>query len=663
MVEALLVAGANPNCVSAQEKRPLDMARSFECIRLLLVYGANPNSIYEACRTYLPSSCPTTPEEASVKVFIVGDSGAGKSTLTESLKKDISGLSGLLARVNPMSAEKKTAGIMPHKISSSKMGKFQVYDLAGDKEFHSSHDAIISTSLSGSSSAVFLLVVDLRPAPDDISHTIHYWLDFLRSKLPLHCPKPHLTIVGSHFDQMLQSEFRAKMEMFTTFQEEARSCGFEVKEIITTNCLIAKSDGMTKLRRSLSASYESLRPQATMTFRTHCFHIFLISLGKEKHAIQLSAVLESCKEQPDHEVHKFLPQTSEGLCTICDELCERNHILFFKNEKAIGKSWIVIDQAALLNQVDGTVFASKGSKKYRELSSSTGVVPFSRIAAEFKDIDPTMITHFLIHLQFCMEIQQHALEMILTTTEFDAAERYFLFPNLVQDLVPDDVWAPDEIFSHYSGWQVECSNPEEFFSPRFLQLLLLRISFRYALAPSLEEVSTDHPAIQRRCKIWNSGISWENRNLTSALIEVTDHSTKVTILVRCQEQQKKFLTLLRSVLVQEVLDIRDEVCSSVSIKECILYPQAARSYPVKATKDQIVYGSELAVAIAERVHGALNATHKVVSLRELLLYNPYSSDQHCKQEIKQLMERYSTDIKSVSCHLWMCVCFACKGRK
>ena len=673
VVEALLVAGANPNCVSAQEKRPLDMAQSSKCIRLLLVYGANPTSIYEACRTYLPSSCPTTPEEPSVKVFIVGDSGAGKSTLTESLKKDIIGFSGFLARVNPVSAEKKTTGIMPHKISSSTMGKFQVYDLAGDKEFHSSHDAIISTSLSGSSSAVFLLVVDLRPAPDDISRTIHYWLDFLRSKLPPNCPKPHLTIVGSHFDQMLQSEFRVKMEKFASIQEKAQSCGFEVKEIITINCLIAKSDGMTKLRHSLSASYESLRPQAAMTFRTHCFHILLVSLSKEKHAIQLSAVLESCKEQPGHDVYKFLPQTPKALCTICDELSERSHILFFKNETKLENSWIVIDQATLLNRVNGTVFASKESKKYRELSTSTGIVPFSRIAAEFGDIDPTMITQFLIHLQFCMEIQHDALEMIQHTTAFDPnggrkkegeerrergkeggreedepAEKYFLFPNLVRDSIPDDVWVPDKKFSHYSGWQVECSNPGEFFTPRFLQLLLLRISFRYALAPSPEEVSTDHPAIQRRCKLWNSGIFWRNRNLTSALVEVADHSTRVTILVRCQEQRKEDMTLLRSALVQEVVDIRDQVCPNVSIKEFILHPRAAATHPVKATSEEVVNGSELAVAIAKREPGCFNTSDEDVPISEFLLYDPYSSGQQCKQELEQLIKRYSDHIKAVS---------------
>ena len=657
MIEALLEAGANPNCVSAQEERPLDVAQSSECSRLLLAYGANPRNVYEACKTYLPRSCPATPEEPSVKLFVVGDSGAGKSTLTESLKKDIRGLSGLLARVYPVSAEKKTAGIIPHKISSSTMGKFQVYDLAGDKEFYSSHDAIIATSLSGSTSAVFLLVVDLRPAPDDISRTLHYWLNFLQSKLSLNCPKPHLTIVGSHFDRMRQSEFTVKMEKLTSIMEKAQTCGFDVKSIIAMNCLIAKSDGMTKLRRSLYTSYESLRPQATMTFQSHCFHILLVSLSKDRPAIQIYAILKSCQKQPQHGIQEFLPKTPEGLCTICDDLSERNLLLFFKNEKALEESWIIIDQVAILSRVNGTVFASGGMKKYHELSSSTGVVPFSRIAAEFGDIDPTMITQFLIHLQFCVEIQQDALEMILHTTAFYPQERYFLFPHLVEDRIPNDVWVPDKEFLYYSGWQVECSNSGEFFTPHFLQLLLLRISFRYALAPSPEEVSTDHPAIQRRCKLWNSGIFWRNRNLTSALVEVADHSTLVTILVRCQEQRKEDMTLLRSALVQEVVDIRDQVCPNVSIKEFILHPRAAATHPVKATSEEVVNGSELAVAIAKREPGCLNTSDEEVPIGEFLLYDSYSSGQQCKQELEQLIKRYSDHIKAVSNCCVLVVCF------
>ena len=652
MVKALLVAGANPNRVSAQGNRLLDVARSSECIRLLLVYGANPSNVYEACTTYLPSSCPTTPEEPSVKVFIVGDSGAGKSTLTESLKKDISGLSGLLARVNPVSAEKKTTGIMPHKISSSKMGKFQVYDLAGDKEFYSSHDAIISTSLSVSSSAVFLLVVDLRPAPDDISHTIHYWLDFLQSKLSQNCPKPHLTIVGSHFDKMVQSEFTVKIEKLTSIQERAQTCGFDVKGIIAMNSLIAKSDGMTKLRRSLYASYESLRPQATMTFQSHCFHILLVSLSKDRQAIQIRTILDSCQKQLQHDVQKFLLKTPEGLCTLCDDLSERSLLLFFKNENALEESWIIIDQVALLSRVNGTVFASEGTKTYRELSTSTGVVPLSRITAEFGDLDPNMITQFLKHLQFCVEIEQDALKVIEPDAALDQTERHFLFPSLVREQAPTDIWAKKDKFTDYSGWQLKSSNPEQFFSARFLQLLLLRIAFQYAFPHSANQPSTNHPAIQRTCKVWKNGIYWEDEDLLSALVELHDDGRRVNILIRGQQGRVARIPALRLRIVQDVLRIKNEVCKNINIEELVLHPQAVMSYPIDVPQDKAVCGSKLAMAIARHKPGVYNLVDETIPISELLLYDRYSNDQDCKQEIDQLLARHSISVSKHCASVW-----------
>ena len=199
--------------------------------------------MYKACKQYLPAKCPKVPEEPAVSVFIVGNTGAGKSTLTESVKKNTSGLSGIIARVSKVSAEKKTAGITPHTISNSTIGKIQVYDLAGDEEFYSSHDAIISTSMSGPSSAVFILVVDLQRSAKEIKETIQYWLNFLQAKIPRnHSQPPHLVCVGSHFD--LAGNTEEKIVVFESFIPKARSFGFEVKGFIAMNCQYAESDGM-----------------------------------------------------------------------------------------------------------------------------------------------------------------------------------------------------------------------------------------------------------------------------------------------------------------------------------------------------------------------------------------------------------------------------------
>ena len=347
IASSLLEAAANPNSVDKKGQTPLSVAKESEIILLLLRFGANPKNMYEACKQYLPAKCPKVPEEPAVSVFIVGNTGAGKSTLTESVKKNTSGLSGIIARVSKVSAEKKTAGITPHTISNRTIGKIQVYDLAGDEEFYSSHDAIISTSMSGPSSAVFILVVDLRMSAKEINEAIQYWLNFLQAKIPRnHYQPPHLVCVGSHFD--LAGNTQEKNVVFESFIPKARSFGFEVKGFIAMNCQYAESDGMRQLRQILSSSYQSLRLQDAMSFNTHCFHIFLLSVAKERPAIRFNEIQQHLQVSKDGSL-SFVPSETNALFRCCNELSERNLILLFSEKEAVGESWIIVDQAALLS--------------------------------------------------------------------------------------------------------------------------------------------------------------------------------------------------------------------------------------------------------------------------------------------------------------------------
>ena len=577
--------------------------------------------MYEVCKQYLPAECPRVPEEPAVSVFIVGNTGAGKSTLTESVKKYKSGLlSGILARVSKVSAEKKTAGITPHTISNSTIGKIQVYDLAGDKEFYSSHDAIISTSMSGPSSAVFILVVDLRMSAKDIKETIQYWLNFLQAKIPQsYSQPPHLVCVGSHSD--LAGNIQEKIVMFETFMPKARSLGFEVKGFIAMNCQHAVSDGMRQLCQILATSYKTLRLQDAMSFRTHCFHVFLLSVSKERPAIRFSEIQQRQQRSKEGPL-SFLPSQTNALFAYCKELSERNLILLFSQKEAVEESWIIVDQAALLSRVNGTLFAGQDFRTYRELATSTGVVPLSKITLEFKDLNSSMITQYLTHLHFCTELNQETLKLFQPSTSFSPTERYFLFPSLVRELVPADVWAPEEKYIQHSGWEIECSNPDRFFTPRFVHLLLLRIAFRFALTHTPD---TYHLAIHRSCSIWKNGISWESDDLVSGLVEVSNHSRKVTILVRCQVKSKKNLLPLLSSIMREVLETKEEVCHNVTITEYILPSEIATSFPIQIdAAKSAVSGSRLIDAIFLLKPGVLNVSNKPVEMTDLLLYDTYT---------------------------------------
>ena len=642
IASSLLEAAANPNSVDKKGQTPLSVAKESEIILLLLKFGANPKNMYEACKQYLPAKCPKVPEEPAVSVFIVGNSGAGKSTLTESVKKNTSGLSGIVARVSKVSAEKKTAGITPHTISNRTIGKIQVYDLAGDEEFYSSHDAIISTSMSGPSSAVFILVVDLRMSAKEIKETIQYWLNFLQAKIPRnHSQLPHLVCVGSHFD--LAGNTQEKNVVFESFIPKARSFGFEVKGFIAMNCQYAESDGMRQLRQILATSYQSLRLRDAMSFNTHCFHIFLLSVAKERPAIRFNEIQQHLQVSKDGSL-SFVPSETNALLRCCKELSERNLILLFSQKEAVGESWIIVDQAALLSRVNGTLFAGQDFRTYRELATSTGVVPLSKITLEFKDLNSSMITQYLTHLHFCTELNQETLKLFQPSTSFSPTERYFLFPSLVRELVPADVWAPEEKYIQHSGWEIECSNPEQFFTPRFLHLLLLRIAFRFALSYTPD---TDHLAIHRSCSIWKNGIRWESEDLVCGLVEVSNHSRKVTILVRCQEAGKKnFLPLLSSI-VREVLETKEEVCHNVTITDYILPSEIATSFPIQAySRKSAITGLRLTDAIALSKPGVLNVSDSAVVMTSILLFDPYAT-LNTKVVNERLREDHSEHVQLI----------------
>ena len=363
-----------------------------------------------------------------------------------------------------------------------------------------------------------------------------------------------------------------------------------------------------------------------MTFLAHCFYVFLLSVAKENPVIQLTTVQQqsiSCHKTSDKGVLSFLPTEIDSLCSLCYQLSDRNLVIFCRSTPVLEESWIIVDQAALLSRVNGTLFAGQDFRTYRELATSTGIIPLSKITLEFKDLDSSMITQYLTHLHFCTELNQETLKLFQPSTSFSPTERYFLFPSLVRELVPADVWAPEEKYIQHSGWEIECSNPDQFFTPRFLHILLLRIAFRFALSHTPD---TDHLAIHRSCSIWKNGIRWESDDLVSGLVEVSNHSRKVAILVRCQEAGKKNLLPLLSSIMREVLETKEEVCHNVTITDYILPSEVAASFPIQAISRKFaVNGSRLTDAIALSKPGVLNVSDSAVVMTSILLFDPYAT--------------------------------------
>ena len=604
---------------------PLHMTTSPSCIRLLLEHGAIPT--YEMYRNYYPNRLLKDPADMSVKIFVLGDPGVGKSTLIKSLKTETEGLFRLISLlVKVKDVDTQTAGIVPYDINSISLGRITCFDFAGHREFYAGHDAVLHNSMSNSP-AIILLVVNIGDSEDKVRATISYWLDFINSCLEKSTSiKPHLVIIYSHADKTRDRNL--KLSLAESLVESHYLDSYTYLGNAVMDCRFATSASMKKLRSILIQSCQELRSHMSrnVSIETHCFLVFLRDKFRGETAITIDTATAGIKDEP---YLKFLQ--SCDLCKICEQLNQQGNILFMKNHDDPRSSWIVLDKAILLSHVNGLIFAPEGFKEYVKVATSTGVVPLSKLYALFQSsgfipkLDLNMIIQFLCHLEFCQEITDIK---ILSHLSFDKLslenERYFFFPGLVYLDRPQDLWHPNVNLDYHSGWLLKCSNSRQFFTPRFLYVLLLRIAFHLALAPSeLSNSGTDHLALQRKCSIWKNGIAWANLSGGEAIVEIIDQK-QVVVVSRCNENIMESLKL-RSNIIRIVLEAKDEICPRVLVREALIFPSDIVNYPLDLTNIITVSIKDVVQTIKEEKNHIIIKTHQPVKLEELLPFEPYAS--------------------------------------
>ena len=611
------------------------------------------------------------PLQPSVKVFVVGNPTAGKSTLTAALQKEASFLLRTFITAKRVSeVDEKTAGVIPHEFESKKYGRITIYDFAGHREFYNSHAALLQNAVQFSP-PIFLLVVDLTEGNKEFKDNILYWLSFLENQCTSADSKPHVIVVGSHLDVL---EARGEdLKEKASVVDSLRSNHFKNLEyagFVAINCQYPESTGMTDLRLCLKNSCDQLRRQETINFSAHCLQTFLINKFQDRTALRINAVKDALLESQQsasslQRFVTFIPTNIHLLCGVCNELNDRGHILFLGDSESIESSWVIMNKEVLLSEVTGTIFAPEGFKQHCQLATSTGVVPFIKIANQFQQHNPEMLVGFLSHLEFCHEISdKEVLQLISDESGFSAAERYFFFPGLVRLSVPREVWDPQPSFKFHSGWVLKCSRPEQFFTARFFQVLLLRLAFEFAFPHHKEEEEEGHedfPAIRRKCSVWKNGIYWGNRDGVEVLAEIVEQNKALVLLFRCHDVTPECLQL-RSKIIQKALKAVEEFCSKVKTVESFIDPSeivspppqiettssrmqsrelsSTRSVPrslsemsqhqtrshVKPTSELSLFPlSEIATAIVEGKSSVLTKQGKPHQLDVLLCFEPYAS--------------------------------------
>ena len=541
-----------------------------------MYYASRHDNSYDLLKLFqsFPQCKRDFPVHTYTKLVLTGYSGAGKTTISQLILLLVTetGFFSWLSSGRVTDVECLTAGIMPLHVESkvNEVGNMVIYDFAGQQEYYSSHAAVLERIMRNSA-AIFVCIVDLSQSMDKISESIHYWISFIENACISAQGSSHIIIVGSHADLVKSLwELKEKSSLVESIAE-SRAKQLTYGGFVSMDCRLSKTEEAIHFRSLLSTSQQAiLSSQPSMSLYCHVLYAFLrTKLWKKGCTLQeLTSAFASEEE--------FAPD-STILTEFLTSLSDKGLILFVQNQEHPQSSWVVVEKEALLREVNGTLFAPDNFKQYRQVASNTGIVPIAILEELFPQYSLDMLVGCLESMEFCHPVDPSTLQatnLKATSSSPPSGANYLFFPSLVKEHRPCDLPSPR------LGWCLGCSNPHQFFSNRFLHILLLRLAFTFPLASKKRSLSPSLRGLERQCKVWRNGISWKSVSGVSTIVEIVDLNRWVIVLV--SEKTREAAETCSSV-IRMILDLQHQLCSAVvTTCECLISPSLLDRYPFDA---------------------------------------------------------------------------------
>ena len=650
----------NPNTKNKKGCTPLMLTslNNHQIIRLLIEKGAETSHLYATYNMFFKKYSSKNPPPTPLNIIVVGKPSSGKTTIIQALKREGSS--------EKVEAEEHTAGIIPSSYDSKSFGMTAWYDLAGQSEYYASHEAVLHTIMS-SSSPLILLLVDCRKPQELIQQDILYWLHFLKNQALINTTKakPHLIVVFSFSDEV--SPHRTKITIscceksLPSFlsQESFKFVGF-----VALDCRDPTSAEIVKLRAEIAKGAKELRERLPIDFLLHCFYAFLvrsfqhtpavtieevkslryewISLGEEPiddtsdedDRSDASLDLEELDYEDENEIENnspatLIPSDNKNILHLCEKLHDKGHLIIVRNSLSIEKSWLIINKEILLSTINGSLFAPPNFRQhYKDISTSTGVVKSSTLADMFPDYDISMLIGFLVHLEYCQKItDQSVMKLLSSSLAYQSSNEYLFFPGLVSISKPDDVWTSGEKFDR-CGWVLQTVKCDLFFTPRFVQVLLLRVAFSYSFPLKSRQIGFPNITLCRACTVWKNGVHWRSETGTECLLEVTEECQAIVLMFHSPSQLEgrdlASQCFLRSSLISKILAALEEFCPALEVQEYFCNPDDVR-YPPPKCEDMSLYNlTSMARAICHKQNIIVcdNPRKSCLKLEDLVQFEP-----------------------------------------
>ena len=561
----LTFVDVDPSCVNNAGQTPIELTTNYQLIKAI--------SHFVKCKT-------KQSVQTYVNLFIAGNPETGKSTLVKAICKEAT---SFLRKVVPKQVRRvknvplHTAGIIPTTFRSKTFGNTVLYDLAGQVEYYTSHAAVIQSTVISTPPA-FVVVINLSESEEKISQVLRYWWSFFDNHAARSRATPQVILVGSYADVVKSTggSVQEKMTQLSALLKQL-SASFHFAGQVALDCRDPASRKLQHFCSLVSQSCTVLRQTADVDLCCHVLYAFLLDRFQGTVACTVTDVATSVKEN-----RELLPQTSASLIPLISTLSDKGLLFLVKGSESHGDWWIILQKQALLSEMNGVIFAPKGFRQHKDLSWSTGVVPFFKLKNEFPDYNPNMISEFLTHLEFCFKIEDHETLALLNDeaedTSPDVSEEYYFFPALVSVKDPLHVWEQDDAMCIKCGWLYQCIRHDQFLTTQLLHVLMLRLAFTFALKLDPGDCREDTLAFRRKCSVWKHGIAWLSGLPIETVVEVGLQYQSVIVMMCCPKGKEAKCVQLRLKVIQKVLGAKGEHCKAVKMSESFVHPTDVK-YP------------------------------------------------------------------------------------
>ena len=539
-------------------------------------FASIQNNSYELLKLFqsFPQYKKDFPVHTYTKLVLTGYSGAGKTTISQLILQlaNETGFFSWLSSGRVTNVEHLTAGIIPLHVESkvNEVGNMVIYDFAGQQEYYSGHAAVLERTMRNSA-AIFVCIVDLSQCMDKISESIHYWISFIENTCSSVKGSSHVIIVGSHADLVTASQELKEKSSLVESIAESRVKQLTYGGFVSMDCRLSKTKEARHFRSLLSTSQQAiLSSQSSMSLYCHVLYAFLCTkLGKT-----------GCTLQELKKIVDLFSNMSTLLTESLISLSGKGLILFLQNQEHPQSSWVVVEKEALLREVNGTLFAPDHFKQYRQVASNTGIVPIATLEELFPQYSSEMLVGCLESMEFCHPVDPSALQatnLKATSSSPPSGANHLFFPSLVKENRPGDLPSPR------FGWCLGCSYPHQFFSNRFLHVLLLRLAFTFPLASKNRSLSPSLRGLERQCEVWQNGICWKCVSGVCTIVEIVDLNRCVIVLV--SEKSREAAETCSSV-IRMIINLQHQLYSTVfTTCECLISPSLLDRYPFDALPD------------------------------------------------------------------------------